>query len=139
MVDALVTSPLAAASNQWFGITRNMTSMRLAPFWGAAVMSMKSWSEIPEDLRPSFLDAAGKMADLLAPDLAMADGQAIDVMQKYGLKINTVAPETQKTWEALLQRTFAGLVGRTFDKTSLELAAQYVSEYRLAHPGSGVQ
>jgi hypothetical protein len=65
----------------------------------------------------------------------MADGQAIDAMVKYGLQINTVPPETQKTWEALLQKTFAGLVGRTFDKTSLDLATQYVREYREVHAG----
>ncbi|MGA2639808.1 MAG: TRAP transporter substrate-binding protein DctP [Spirochaetia bacterium] len=134
MVDALVTSPLVAASSQWFGIAGNMTAMKLAPLWGAAVVSMKSWSQIPADLQPRLLDAAQRITDSLAPDLAKADGQAIDVMQKYGLKINQVPPQAEASWEDLLQKTFAGLVGRSYDKTSFEMATQYLEEYLKGHP-----
>jgi TRAP-type C4-dicarboxylate transport system substrate-binding protein len=134
MVDALVTSPLVAASSQWFGIAGNMTAMKLAPLWGAAVVSMKSWSQIPADLQPQLLDAAEKITESLAPDLAKADGQAIDVMRKYGLKINQVPPKVQTTWEDLLQKTFAGLVGRSYDKASFDMATQYLAEYLKTHP-----
>ena len=44
---------------------------------------------------------------------------AIDVMQKYGLKMNQVPPAAEASWEDLLHKTFAGLVGRSYDKTSL--------------------
>jgi TRAP-type transport system periplasmic protein len=134
MVDALVTSPLVAASNQWFGIAGNMASMKLAPLWGAAVVSTKTWSEIPVDLQPRLIDAAKKIAASLAPDLAKADGQAIDAMRKYGLKINQVPPAVEASWEDLLHKTFAGLVGRSYDKTSFEMAMHYLTEYREAHP-----
>jgi TRAP-type C4-dicarboxylate transport system substrate-binding protein len=134
MVDALVTSPLVAASSQWFGIAGNMTAMKLAPLWGAAVVSMKSWSQIPADLQPRLLDAAQKITESLAPDIAKADGQAISVMQKYGLKINEVPPEAKSSWEDLLQKTFVGLVGRSYDRTSFEMATQYLGEYLKAHP-----
>ena len=117
MVDALVTSPLVAASSQWFGIAGNMCSMKLAPLWGAAVVSMKTWSQIPADLQPKLLEAAQRITESLVPDLVKADGQAIDVMQKYGLKINQVPPQAAATWADLLQKTFAGLVGRTYDRT----------------------
>jgi len=134
MVDALVTSPLAAASNQWFGIAKNMATIRLAPLWGAVVISMKSWSAVPADLQPQLLDAAQKMADTFAPDLAMADRQAIDAMLKYGLKVNTVPPEAEKSWEAILQSTFSGLIGRTYDKSSFEMAKGYLDVYLKEHP-----
>jgi TRAP-type C4-dicarboxylate transport system substrate-binding protein len=134
MVDALVTSPLVAASSQWFGITENMASMKLGPLWGAAIVSLKSWNQIPADLQPRLLEAAQKSAESLAPELAKADGQAIDVMRKYGLKISEVPPQAQASWEDLLQKTFAGLVGRSYDKTSFEMASQYLAEYLKAHP-----
>ena len=134
MIDAFVTSPLVAASSQWFGIAGNMTAMKLAPLWGAAIVSMKSWSQIPADLQPRLLDAAQKVAQSLAPDLAKADGQAIDVMKKYGLKINQVPPETVSAWVDLLQKTFSGLVGRAYDKTSFEMATGYLAEYLTTHP-----
>jgi TRAP-type C4-dicarboxylate transport system substrate-binding protein len=134
MVDALVTSPLVAASSQWFGIAGNMCAMRLAPLWGAAIVSMKTWSQIPADLQPRLLDAAQRVAESLAPDLAKADGQAIDVMQKYGLKINQVPPQAAASWVELLQKTFAELVGRAYDKDSFDMATQNLAEYLKTHP-----
>jgi TRAP-type C4-dicarboxylate transport system substrate-binding protein len=134
MVDAFVTSPLVAASSQWFGIAGNMASMKLAPLWGAAVVTMKSWSQIPADLQQRLLDAAEQISESLAPDLAKADDQAIEVMKKYGLKINEVPPRVRASWEELLQKTFASFVGRSFDRTSLEMARQYLEEYLKMHP-----
>ncbi len=62
MVDALVTSPLIAASSQWFGIASNMYALRLAPLWGAAVISTKTWAEVPAG-PPA--EAAGRRAENL--------------------------------------------------------------------------
>ena len=135
MVDALATSPLVAASNQWFGITGNMTDMKLAPLWGAGVVSMKTWSQIPPDLQPQLLDAAQKVADSLAPDLQKADSQAISVMLKYGLKNNEVPASAAADWKDLLQKTFAPLVGRAYDTKSFDMVTQYLAEYRKEHPG----
>jgi TRAP-type C4-dicarboxylate transport system substrate-binding protein len=134
MVDAFVTSPLVAASSQWFGIAGNMTAMKLAPLWGAAVVSMKSWSQIPAELQARLLDSAEKIAQSLAPDLAKADGQAIDVMTKYGLKTIQVPPQTTEVWVDLLQKTFSGLVGRSYDKVSFDMATKYLGEYLTTHP-----
>jgi TRAP-type C4-dicarboxylate transport system substrate-binding protein len=134
MVDALVTSPLVAASSQWFGIAGNMCTLRLGPLWGAAVVSTKTWNEIPADLQPRLIEAAQKIADSLEPDLVKADGQAIGVMQKYGLKINTVPAQTEAAWADLLQKTFSGLVGKLYDRDSFQMVNGYLDEYLASHP-----
>jgi len=134
MVDALVTSPLVAASSQWFGIAGNMCAMKLAPLWGAGVVSTKSWAQVPADLQPRLLEAAQKIAAEMVPDIVKADGQAIDVMLKYGLKINQVPAPAAASWADLLQKTFAGLVGRSYDKESFDMVTQYLGEYLKDHP-----
>ena len=134
MVDALLTSPLLAASNQWFGVVNNMSTIRLGPLWGATLISEKAWSEIPCDLRPRLMEAAQKVADSIAPELAKADDQAIAVMKKYGLAITKVSPKADAEWADLLGRTFSGLVGTTYDKESFEIAQKYLGEYLAAHP-----
>jgi TRAP-type C4-dicarboxylate transport system substrate-binding protein len=134
MVDALVTSPLVAASSQWFGIAGNMCAMKLAPLWGAGVVSTKTWAQVPADLQPRLLEAAQKIADEMVPDIVKADGQAIDVMLKYGLKINQVPAAAAASWADLLQKTFAGLVGRAYDKQSFDMVTQYLGEYLKDHP-----
>ncbi|MGA2763000.1 MAG: TRAP transporter substrate-binding protein DctP [Spirochaetia bacterium] len=134
MIDALVTSPLLAASNQWFGVVSNMSTIRLGPLWGATLVTDKVWSEVPSDLRPKLMDAAQKIADSLAPDLVKADDQAIGVMKKYGLTIDKVDAQTEAEWADLLDRTFSGLVGTTYDKESFEMARKYLNEYLATHP-----
>jgi TRAP-type C4-dicarboxylate transport system substrate-binding protein len=134
MVDAIVTSPLVAASSQWFGIATNMSALRLAPLWGATVVSMKSWAAVPADLQPKLIEAAQKIADSLMPDLLKADGQAINVMQKYGLKINEVTPSARTAWTDLLDRTFSPLVGKLYDADAFAMATRLLQEYRAAHP-----
>jgi TRAP-type C4-dicarboxylate transport system substrate-binding protein len=134
MVDVLATSPLVAASSQWFGIASNMCTLKLGPLWGAAVVSTRTWASVPADLRPRLIDAAQRIADSLAPDLVKSDAAAIDVMKKYGLKINQVTPEAEAQWEAVLQKTFSGLVGKMYDRESFEMATRYLNEYLALHP-----
>ena len=80
------------------------------------------------------MEAAQKVADSLAPDLAKADDQAIGIMKKYGLTINKVDTATEAEWADLLDKTFSGLVGTTYDKESFEMARKYLNEYLAAHP-----
>jgi len=134
MIDALVTSPLLAASNQWFGIVKNMSTLKLGPLWGAMIITDKTWSEVPPDLRPKLLEAAQKITDTLGPQLAEADDQAIGIMKKYGLAINTVPPKAEAEWADLLDKTFSSLVGTTYDRNSFEMATKYLNEYLAAHP-----
>ena len=134
MVDALVTSPLVAASSQWFGIATNMCSLKLGPLWGACVVSTRTWNEIPADLRPKLVDSAQSILDELAPDLVKSDGEAIAVMKKYGLKVNVVPPQVEAEWATLLQKTFSGLVGKMYDRNAFQLATKYLDEYLAQHP-----
>jgi TRAP-type C4-dicarboxylate transport system substrate-binding protein len=134
MIDALVSSPLLAASNQWFGITGNMCALKLGPLWGGIIVSTRTWSEVPADLQQKLADAAQKIADSLAPDLTRADQDAITVMKKYGLKVNAVTPQAEAEWADLLGRTFSGLVGKVYDRDSFEMAKRYLGEYIAAHP-----
>jgi TRAP-type C4-dicarboxylate transport system substrate-binding protein len=135
MIDALVASPLLAASNQWFGVAQNQMGLRLAPMFGAAVVSTKVWAKIPRDLQPKLIEAAQKAADALVPQLVKADEDAIVVMKKYGLKINPVPPDTEEEWRRFVARGFELLIGKTFDRESLEMARGYLAEYRASHGG----
>jgi TRAP-type transport system periplasmic protein len=134
MVDALVTSPLVAASSQWFGIATNMCSLKLAPLWGAAVVGTHTWAQVPADLQPKLIASAQAILDELAPDLVKSDGEAISVMKKYGLKVNVVPPAIEAEWAGLLQKTFASLVGRAYDRDAFRLATKYLDEYLAQHP-----
>jgi TRAP-type transport system periplasmic protein len=134
MVDAFATSPLIAASNQWFGIASNMCTLKLGTLWGAIIVSEKTWAAIPVDLQPRLTTAAQEIFDVLLPDALTADTRALTVMKRYGLKINTVTPQAETAWAEQLQKTFSGLVGTVYDREMLAKAAAYLEEYLADHP-----
>jgi TRAP-type C4-dicarboxylate transport system substrate-binding protein len=94
---------------------------------------MQVWSKVPRDLQPKLIAAAQKAADALVPQLVKADADAIEVMKKYGLKINPVPAAAEEEWRRLVAKGFELLVGKTFDRESLEMARGYLAEYRAAH------
>jgi TRAP-type C4-dicarboxylate transport system substrate-binding protein len=101
--------------------------------YGAAVVSNQVWAKVPRDLQPKLIAAAQKAADALVPQLVKADEDAMAVMTKYGLKINPVPPEVEKDWEQFVAKGFEVLIGKMFDRESLEMARGYLAEYRASH------
>lgn len=134
MIDALVTSPLLAGANQWFGIARNMCDLKLAPFWGAAVVSTRLWNQVPADLQPRLIEAAQRIANEMQPQIDDADAQAVQEMMRYGLTVTRVTPQAMKGWTDFITRGFSQLIGKTFDTESYQLAKKDLDEYLAAHP-----
>lgn len=135
MVDGMLTSPLVAASNQWFGVASNMAGLRLSPLWGALVVSQRSWESVPPLLRPRLLEAAAKTADELAREVATADAEAVAVMRKYGLRVNEVPPAARADWEDLADRGMPLLEGTAYDRAALAEARRIVADYRASAVG----
>jgi TRAP-type C4-dicarboxylate transport system substrate-binding protein len=135
MIDGLITSPLLAASNQWFATAGNMAGLKLAPLWGAVVVSTRTWAEIPPELQPKLLAAARRISADLAPRIAKADADAVAVMKTYGLRVTEVGPAERAEWEEVVRRGFEMLVGTAFDPESYRLARGFVEGYRASHAG----
>jgi TRAP-type transport system periplasmic protein len=136
MIDGLITSPLLAASNQWFGIAGNMTGLKLSPLWGALVVSARTWAEIPADLQPRLMESARKITADLAPQISRADAEAVAVMKKYGLKVNEVNAEARGEWQVVVETGFKMLVGTAFDPQAFKAAREYLEEYRSKQASS---
>jgi len=132
MIDAVISSPMLTGSNQWFGISSNMTDLKLAPLWGAVVVSTKSWAQVPKDLQPVLLQTAQRITDQLSPDIEKSDGQAISEMKKYGLQIIHVDTASQGIWEKTVQDGFGMLLGTAYDAQAYEMAKGYLDQYRTA-------
>lgn len=130
MIDGIITSPLVAASNQWFSVASHMLGLKLSPLFGAVVLSTKSWSELPEELRPQLLEAAERVSASLEPAIAKADEEAIAVMRKHGLVVTEVGSGERAEWEEVIQQGFSMLVGTAYDASSLEAARMLIDDFR---------
>ncbi len=134
MIDGMVTSPLVAASNQWFGVASNMAGLRLSPLWGAMVIPLRTWEAVPAGLRPRLLEAAGKAAAELAPEIGKADEAAIGVMRKYGLVVSEVPPAARAEWEDVVGRGLTFLEGTAYDRAAIAAARKIIADYRASAP-----
>ncbi len=137
MIDGMITSPLLAASNQWFGIAGNMTALKLAPLWGAMVVSVRAWEEIPPELRPRLVAAARRITADLAPQIEKADAEAVRVMKTYGLRVVAVDSAQRAEWEAVVHKGFEMLVGKAYDPESYHTVRGFLEEYRASHSAQG--
>jgi TRAP-type C4-dicarboxylate transport system substrate-binding protein len=132
MIDGMMTSPLLAAANQWFGVASNMADLKLSPLWGALVLSLRTWESVPAALRPRMQEAAGRAAEELAPEIAKADDNAVAVMRKYGLRVNEIPATEQAEWEDLVGRGLPLLEGTAYDRDALAEARRILAEYRAS-------
>jgi TRAP-type C4-dicarboxylate transport system substrate-binding protein len=134
MVDAFVTSPLVAASSQWFGIASHMCGIKLAPMWGALIVSTKEWAKVPAELQPRLAEAAARIGTALTPEIARADQDAVSTMAQYGLSITQVPRSAEAEWQEIFEKGIAYLVGKSYDAASYRTAKSFLDEYLATHP-----
>ena len=130
MVDAYASSPLTAAAYQWFALSPNMADMRWGPMFGGLVVSMRTWRRIPKNLQSKLIAAAEEVGASMKAETSTADKKAIDVMTKYGLKINHVPDDVVEQWAALMREGFTELLGRSVNPAAYEEVKSILAEYR---------
>lgn len=129
-VDAMVTSSLLAASNQWFGIANHRSNFRYAPFFGAFVISTKTWNKIPENLRDELEEAAKNAAVAMKVETLAADAEAGSVMEEYGLVTHDVSEEVVAEWREFFDSAVPDLIGGRFDIEIYDVVKQHIMDFR---------
>jgi TRAP-type C4-dicarboxylate transport system substrate-binding protein len=130
LVNAMWASPLGVASYQWFGITKNMTSLKVAPFLGSIIVSKSAWQRIPERFRARLKQAVVAAALELDTSIPAKEAEAIAIMQRYGLVINQISPENEKLWAEEFARGAVPAIGKMFPREVYDLVRGYLKEYR---------
>lgn len=130
MVNAFFLPPLVAASGQYFALAQNMMSIKVAPIYGAVVISKKKWDKIPENLRIQLLSKARIIAKSLDIETTQLEKDAIETMKKNGLKINILKEIHIKKWEKESKKNVDFLKGKTFSPDIYEKIKKLIQEFR---------
>ena len=130
MIDALAVSPLTAASYQWFGLASHMCDLKLAPFFGAVMITTKTWNRIPDSLKADLLAAASRIGSQMETEVWQADTQAITIMKRYGLQVNPVPEDVEKEWRIVIESAYQHLLGASFEKKSFDRVMIRLQEHR---------
>jgi len=128
-INAFSTSPIAAASFQWFALAPNMSDIKWAALIGGTVISKKSWNKIPEKYRPELEKIAVKRGEDLKTKIRALEGEAIKIMVKNGLKVHPLPEDAVKEWTVRSKGAYPKLL------TTPELKAMYeeVNKYHLEY------
>ena len=130
MIDATYTTPISAATYQWFGIARYMCNVKVAPLVCAVVVSTRSWRRIPEALRPKIIDAADKNSQILDRDVRKLEGKAMAIMKKHGLIVTDLPEDAKKLWLKEMVNGNKALMGHCIRKDIFDEVMNQIKAYR---------
>jgi TRAP-type C4-dicarboxylate transport system substrate-binding protein len=130
MIDALPTVPLGALQLQWFRSTDHMLDVGLAPLVGGLVMTRQAWSKISEADRAKVLAACKRAETKLQSVIPEQDKSAIAEMQKRGLTVTSLKPESVAEWNAETEKFSKRMRGIMVPPEILDLAMRERTTYR---------
>jgi len=133
MVDAVYQSPIYTAGNQVFGITRNMSSINVAPFMGGILMNNTAWRRIPDKYKPQLLEIGRDVERNIEASIAALEAEAISTMVRYGLRINELTPAQAQVWfddMARFENNLAGTSNAVFNRDYYLRIRNILIEYR---------
>jgi len=132
MIDAFATTPLTAASFQWFGLAKNMCEMKWGPLIGGIVVSTSTWSKIPPDIATKLEAAAQQIGTDMQADILKSDDAAMGIMKKNGLVVNAVPASAEKAWQASVDNGIAKGLLKDPAKVLFATVKKYLDEYRAS-------
>lgn len=102
-IDGMYSSPLyiAALWSQYRRVVTHMSGFKVAPFFGAIVLTKKAWDRIPESMRPALRAAAERIAGDIGKESTKLEEDGIAAMVRGGLKVAPYSAADASAWNSL--------------------------------------
>ena len=130
LIDTFDTAPLAALSNQWFGLAKYMIAVNWAPLTGAAIVSKTVWDKIPEAERPELLRAARAAGEKLRGEIRRSGDEAVAAMQKRGLQVVDPDAATLTDWRREAESVYPKMRGKAVPADVFDEVQRLRDEFR---------
>ncbi len=130
LIDTFPATPLAALSQQWFALAKNMLDVPWSPLVGATVITTDAWNAIPAQYHAEFKKAALAAGEDIKTEVRKLDTKAVEVMKKYGLKVTAVDAEVRGAWQAAGRKSWAVFRGKMVPEEVFDEAQQHVEDFR---------
>ena len=133
MIEAVSLPPLFALLNESYRLAPNMASLRWIPLIAGTVISLKTWEQIPEELRPGMLEAAIRAGDLLRDKIRRMDDNAVAEMEKRGLQVIQLNQAELDSWQKEAEKAYPQLRGRYAPADLFDQVRRLRDEFRSHH------
>jgi TRAP-type C4-dicarboxylate transport system substrate-binding protein len=130
LINAYITTPIAALSFQWFGLSKEMTNLQLVPMVGALVISERKWQAIPADVRERLAKSASEAGNRFLLQMRKHSVEAIGVMQQHGLNVHAVPPDVATEWNKRIRANYPTVMGKNVPPELVAEVERLRDEYR---------
>ena len=120
LITSLGFNPLYALSQQLFGIADNMLDMKWGNLTAAIIIDLKTWNKIKPEYQESMLSVAKSIGDGFQQKNRYDSDKAVEVMKKYGLKVNTPTPEQVNIWDELINSMGPDIRGSLIEENAFD-------------------
>ena len=120
LITSIGFNPLYALAQQLFGIADNMLDMKWGNLTAAIIIDLKTWNKIKPEYQESMLSVAKSIGDGFQQKNRYDSDKSVEVMKKYGLKVNTPTPEQVKIWDELINSMGPDIRGSLIEENAFD-------------------
>ena len=120
LITSLGFNPLYALAQQLFGIADNMLDMKWGNLTAAIIIDLKTWNKIKPEYQESMLSVAKSIGDGFQQKNRYDSDKSVEVMKKYGLKVNTPTPQQVKVWHELIDSMAPDIRGSLIEENAFD-------------------
>ena len=132
LINAYITTPIAALSFQWFGLSKEMTGLKWAPLAGALVITEKKWQTIPDEIKELLVKSSREAGERFLHQIREHNTEAVRVMQQHGLRVHEVPPDALTEWRKRFRANYPMILGDSVPPELVAEAERIRDEYRAA-------
>lgn len=137
MIDTFDTAPLAALSNQWFGLTKYMIDVKWGFLTAATIVARSTWNSVPEAERAEMLQAARSSEQRLRGEVRKLGDESVAAMQKRGLTVLRPDAAAMAEWNQLAEEVYPKLRGKSIPADMFDEVRRLRDDYRTVARSRG--
>jgi len=135
LIDAVPLPPSIALASQVDSAAPHMLDLAWAPLVGAAVITKKTWDEIPLEGRDALRKAATETGKLIKADGRRESMESVEAMRKRGLRVHPVTPEVEAEWRREVEAAYPKIRGVIVPADMFDEVVKQLKAYRAARAG----
>ena len=132
MIQALPSSPFWALTLQFYTQADHMLDMNWAPLVGAVVITRKSWDGLSPAGQKALREAGEAAGVQLRAISRRENEEAVQAMQRRGLKVQSVTPEAAAEWRRQAEQLYPMIRGNLVPADLFDEVQRLLREQRAA-------
>jgi TRAP-type C4-dicarboxylate transport system substrate-binding protein len=130
LIDAAPSPPYPALLLQMFRDAKYMLDVRVAPLYGALVVSNEAWNKIDAKDRPAVIAAAQTLEKRLLGEAPKLDTDSLATMKTRGLTVNTLDAKATAAFRAESEKLVTTLRGNIVPADLYDMALREREAFR---------